>query len=275
MAELSMRFPGFRTKALTLSYDDGTVFDRQMVPILNRYGLKCTFNLNSKLFKRDRRIAEHEVNELYTGHEIAVHTATHPHLENLDCGVAVNEIIKDREELERISGVIVKGMAYPFGLFDKRITQSALACGIHYARTVQSTHSFDLPHNFLMWHPTCHHDDDKIDELIAEFFEEDDLQHPWRIKTKVFYLWGHSYEFENRFNQLVELCEKISGSPAVWYATNGDIFDYVDAYKRMRFSANGELVYNPSSIDLYAYANGTNVLIPAGKTVNVASSLPA
>lgn len=270
MAELSMRFPSFRTKALTLSYDDGTIFDREMVPILNRYKLKCTFNLNSKLFARDRRISECEVNDLYAGHEIAVHTATHPHLENLDPGVAVNEIIKDREELERISGAIVKGMAYPFGLFDERVVESVQACGIHYARTVQSTYSFGLPHNFLMWNPTCHHSYDKIDDLIAQFLEEDDWQHPWRITPKVFYLWGHSYEFEGCFNQLEDLCKKISGKPAVWYATNGEIFNYVRAYKMLVYSANGTLVYNPNAIDVYACTNGTNVTIPAGMTINIA-----
>ena len=42
-----MRFPGGLGKALTLSYDDGVEQDIKLIDILNRYGLKCTFNLNS------------------------------------------------------------------------------------------------------------------------------------------------------------------------------------------------------------------------------------
>lgn len=45
-----LRFPGFRMKALTLSYDDGVRADCMLMDILNRYGIKCTFNLNSGWF---------------------------------------------------------------------------------------------------------------------------------------------------------------------------------------------------------------------------------
>ena len=45
-----LRFPEFKLKALTLSYDDGVVFDEKLISILDKYGLKCTFNINSGLF---------------------------------------------------------------------------------------------------------------------------------------------------------------------------------------------------------------------------------
>ena len=34
-------------KAVTFSYDDGIEQDRRLVEIFNRYGMKCTFNLNT------------------------------------------------------------------------------------------------------------------------------------------------------------------------------------------------------------------------------------
>lgn len=40
-------FPDGKKKALTLSYDDGVEQDRRLVEILNRYGIKATFNINS------------------------------------------------------------------------------------------------------------------------------------------------------------------------------------------------------------------------------------
>lgn len=45
--ELFKRYPGFLTRAVTLSFDDGYTDDRKMVKILNDYGMRCTFNLNS------------------------------------------------------------------------------------------------------------------------------------------------------------------------------------------------------------------------------------
>ena len=37
-----------KLKAITFSYDDGVTQDIQLVNLLNKYGLKCTFNLNSE-----------------------------------------------------------------------------------------------------------------------------------------------------------------------------------------------------------------------------------
>ena len=48
-----LRFPDFRYKAVTLSYDDGVVFDKKLIQILDEYGLKCTFNLNSERYAKE------------------------------------------------------------------------------------------------------------------------------------------------------------------------------------------------------------------------------
>ena len=44
-----MRFvyPQGKAKALTFSYDDAQHYDRELVPIFNKYGMKATFHLNS------------------------------------------------------------------------------------------------------------------------------------------------------------------------------------------------------------------------------------
>ena len=38
-----------KLKAVTFSYDDGVTQDIRLIELLNKYGLKCTFNLNSEL----------------------------------------------------------------------------------------------------------------------------------------------------------------------------------------------------------------------------------
>ena len=65
---LFLRFPEFRRKAVTLSYDDGTIYDEKLIGILNQYGLKATFNLNSGLFFPEGgvgRLSEQQVMTLY------------------------------------------------------------------------------------------------------------------------------------------------------------------------------------------------------------------
>jgi hypothetical protein len=49
MREMSLLFPNGLSKALTLSYDDGVEQDIRLVGIMNKYGLKGTFNLSGGL----------------------------------------------------------------------------------------------------------------------------------------------------------------------------------------------------------------------------------
>lgn len=265
--ELFMRFPGFKTKALTLSYDDGVIYDKTLIEILNRHRIKCTFNLNSGIKNDPRRIPEDEIKQVYAGHEIAVHTLTHPHLENLTKAEMAQEIIEDRKNLEAITGGIVDGMAYPFGLADT-VGEPELAaeCGICYSRTVAATHSFALPKDFLRWNPTCHHNDSMLSELTERFLAPDDRAHPWRIRPSVFYLWGHSYEFNDSDNwDIIEsFCKKAGGNDAVWYATNGEIAHYSNAFLRIEKSADGKTVYNPTAIRLYFVAAGSEITLEPG-----------
>lgn len=73
-------FPGGKFKALTMSYDDGRIADRRLVEIFNKYGIKGTFNINSGLLGTSDRLSMDEIRELYKGHEVAIHTLTHPTL---------------------------------------------------------------------------------------------------------------------------------------------------------------------------------------------------
>jgi peptidoglycan/xylan/chitin deacetylase (PgdA/CDA1 family) len=221
-------FPQGKMKALTLSYDDGIEQDRTLVEILNRYGIKCTFNLNSgnqsgaNTWQRGdvsiRRMNVAGLPELYKGHEIAVHSLTHPHLENLDEETVMNELEQDKFNLERIFQTKMFGMAYPFGTFNDDVVKSIERCGLRYARGVKSTYSFDIPSDLLRYQPTIKHTDEKLMELAETFI---------KLKPEtpqVFYLWGHSYEFDVDKNwQVIEdFCRLISGKDDIFYATNAE-----------------------------------------------------
>ena len=122
---MKMRLKDGKTKVLTLSYDDGVVQDIRLIGILNKYGIKGTFNINSGLYLSEDAVREKfygrmklsEAKELYTdsGHEIAVHAFTHPFLEKMDTSEIIYEITEDRKAIENHYGKITRGMAYPYG----------------------------------------------------------------------------------------------------------------------------------------------------------------
>ena len=84
-----------KNKAVTFSFDDGVTQDLRLIELLDKYGLKATFNLNPSLLGltkevvRNERTVSHnkvdpyEVREIYKNHEVAVHTLTHPNLTGL------------------------------------------------------------------------------------------------------------------------------------------------------------------------------------------------
>ena len=223
-----LTFPGGKTRALTFSYDDGISQDMRLVQLFNLYGLKGTFNLNSGIQTKEhtwlnkdvlvRRMPPELLPELYCGHEVAVHTLTHPHLFDLPDDKLAHELAVDKRNLEEQFKQTVVGMAYPFGDCDERIMQAVKDQGLFYGRTTISTETFALPENPLAWKATCHHNNPRLMDLADEFLAPgDDL--------RLFYVWGHSYEFDvdRSWAVIEDFCEKLARRDDVWYATNGEL----------------------------------------------------
>lgn len=276
--KIFMRFPENRAKAFTLSYDDGYDQDIRLIEIFDKYGLRCTFNLNSgsmppegtvfpeSKFRR-RHLTKSACIALYNknGHEVATHGCTHPWLEKLPESGVVYEIMKDRENLEDMFGCIVNGHAYPYGTYNDSVVECLRRCGIVYARTTKSTERFDIPNDWLLLHPTCHHDNPRVFELCDRFVGMKPEA------PQLFYLWGHSFELDdnNNWERISEIAEKISGKDDIWYANNIDIYNYVKAYKSLVFSADMTRVYNPSCLDIFFVLNGKNFEILPGETIKL------
>lgn len=264
------RYPGFKAKALTLSYDDGREFDRQMVEILDRHGIRCTFNLNSAKLGDGKHVTAEELETLYRNHEVAVHTLTHPLLQNLTAPGICWQIIEDRKNLEDILHRPVEGMAYPYGLTETPGMIDAIkSCGIRYARATTATNKFSLPQDFLRWYPTCHQASPQLNDLIERFLAPLDSSRPVRISPKLLYIWGHSYEYEYDWEPLERMCEKLSGHDDVWYTTNGEIIDYIEAMCSLRSTVDGRFVYNPTHIPLYLWVGGHDVILQPGCTTEI------
>ena len=268
---LDMRWQGGRIKALTLSYDDGTRHDEKMVEILDRHGIKCTFNLNNRDNSDRYWITPNEYNDLYKNHEIAVHGQNHIFMKNVPFGTVVDEVIANRLQLEEITGERIQGMAYPYGPYNEDIIEALKLCGIKYSRTTPVTHKFELPENWYGWEGTCHHQDEKLFELCDKFLALKEPEESWRrISGRVFYMWGHSYEFDRNDNwdRLEEFCRKMGGHKDVWYATNMEIYNYVEAYRSLEFNVNLTKVHNPTATDVWFSADKVTILVKAGETID-------
>ncbi len=263
MATIIVAFPGGKHKALTMSYDDGQAADRRLVSIFNQYGIKGTFHLNSGLMGQGGRIGAEEAAALYDGHEISAHTATHPTIERSPNETLVMEIMEDRKKLERIAGYTVRGMSYPNGSYNRSIMELLPRLGIEYSRIVPSTNGFGMPDDWHEWKPTCHHKQ-RLMELAESFVGLQKKQYLYLM-----YVWGHSYEFDQDGNwELIEeFCRYVGGRDDIWYATNIEIVEYMQAFERLKFAADCSFVRNPSAQAVWLIADGRTVEVPGGETV--------
>ena len=258
-------FPGGRHKALTLSYDDGVSSDIRMMEIMRRHGVRGTFNVNAGRMDGEGspyRLRPEEYG-VYEGFELAIHGYSHPFLNRMPPDLVIDEIVEDRRAIEKLAGYPVHGMAYPYGAYDDALIEQLRRLGVSYSRTTHSTFGFALPGEFLAWHPTCHHNAPNLNELCDKFLEES--KYPG---MDLFYLWGHTYEFErnNNWDVIESFCEKMGGRDNVWYATNMEIYEYVQAMKRIDYSIDGSVVHNPSALAVWIERDGRAICIHAGET---------
>ena len=273
--EKYMRFPEGKAKALTFSYDDGVRADKRLLEVFKKYGLKGTFNLNSKLFDcqnwHDRMDEEETYKAFCDGlQEVALHGARHIFLNKVPLCEAVKEVCDNRAYLEEKFGKIVRGMAYAYNGFNSDIKRVLADLGVAYARTTYSTYGFGIPADWLELNPTCHHNEKQLAPLADKFFggsPADEFKHrePW-----LFFVWGHAYEFddENNWEVIENLGKRAAENQSeIWFATNIEVYDYVQAYNRLVFSLDGERVFNPSALPVWIEIRGKVYEIGAGKSV--------
>lgn len=215
-------------KALTFSYDDGIEQDRKLVEIFNKYGMKATFNLNTGIQTPEsnfeiegvyiNRMKQEGLEELYRGHEIATHGLTHAAPTGMTKEQLDKEFLTDMSNIERIYGTYPVGMAYAYGCVDDEVVKYLKSIGIKYGRTVEASHSFEIPKEPLKLKATCHHDDDMLFEFAEKFLKAE----PKENEQMLFYVWGHSYEFDvnNNWDRIEEFCKMMSGKADIFYGTN-------------------------------------------------------
>lgn len=224
-----------KQKAVTFSFDDGVTQDERAIDILNRYDLKATFNINSSLLglpgtleRNGTPVSHNKVNvsdlsRVYEGHELAVHTLTHPNLTGLDEATILHQVESDRKQIEALTGQRVVGMAYPCGGVnnDDRVADIIRrGTPIRYARTITSTHKFDRQENLLRFDPTVYYVEDCVFDIVEEFLTLTPE------KPQLLYIWGHTYELDYSsmsWERFETLCARLSGHDDIFYGTNAQV----------------------------------------------------
>jgi peptidoglycan/xylan/chitin deacetylase (PgdA/CDA1 family) len=209
-------------KYMVISFDDNTDYDRKAVELLNKYGIKGTFYINSGTLGKPGYVSADELKTLYVGHEVASHTIGHLHLTGMSEEEITYQIKEDVAMIEDYTKEKVHGFAYPFGEFNDKVKSVVKELGLSYARTIDGSKEFDRPKHFLEWNPTMHisgmawntDDDDRrskgikfMFDKVEEFLDDEDYE------LELLHIWLHSWELANdayKWDELERLFRIIS-----------------------------------------------------------------
>ena len=184
-------------KIVSLSFDDGTIYDLRFIELLNKHQLKATFNLNSELEnfvwyfegKPIERLKLKEVKDLYVGHEVASHSLTHPYFSQLSETEIIRQVQNDILNLRNIFGYEIEGFAFPFSDQTEeniRIVKGNIPLSyIRYSFLDNSEVHQDRYHI----HINALYDDEDIYDRLNDFKKTPS-------DAGLFVIAGHSYEFE-------------------------------------------------------------------------------
>jgi peptidoglycan/xylan/chitin deacetylase (PgdA/CDA1 family) len=134
--------PGEGTALLT--FDDGfRSWLTDVAPLLERLGVRATFFVSPGLLGRQhpqvsgdhgRLLDANEAKALAeTGMELGSHAMSHRDLRLLDDDELAGELQESKAAVEKITGRPCRTLAYPYGLYDERVTRATAAAGYELA----------------------------------------------------------------------------------------------------------------------------------------------
>ena len=265
-------YPGGRRKAFSVTYDDGVEQDVRFVALLNSYGLKGTFNLNSGLMETAfawthesgrviRRLRAENAAALYAGHEVASHTLTHPYMQGLAREEILREMAADRANLQRLFGREISGFAVPFDYYSELIAGCAQACGFEYARISEESGAFTTQDDAYHWRATAFHCSDRLEALIDRFLDTEE-------ELACFQLVGHSYDLdvEDMWDRMEALFARISRQRDILPMTTLEIVRYTAAMRAAVITAHA--IRNDSSVSLWFDVDGEVREVRPGEQMN-------
>ena len=245
------------TKYFTISFDDGIEQDRMIIYLMEKYGIRGTFNISSGLFgektyiKRigdlgyttvsERKpgsrlytphfiLSEKEALSLYSGPnvEVASHGTHHINQTKITAEQAEEEITEDFRRLSEMFGYRIAGHAFPYGSYNSAVLEALKKNGAYYARKVSMSNKrtdFSFDRKELLLPPTCWHLDSFAEQLLQRFIDE-----PAGDEDRVFYMWGHGYELDfgtrrGNWAHLERLFKMVSEADDICCVTNRELYE--------------------------------------------------
>lgn len=154
-----------------ITFDDGylSIYERAC-PLLKERDMTATVYVVvdslGGINEWDRRMGDQEEKMMSAqqareladnGFEIASHTLTHPHLTQIDDEQLAREIADSKHKLEDLVGREVASFSYPYGDFDCRVLNAAVAAGYKNAvstklgTVIEGTSLFEAPRVNVRW----------------------------------------------------------------------------------------------------------------------------
>ena len=212
-------------KYFIFSIDDGTIYDKKVIDIFNRYHIKGTFNLNSGLgdfvwYLGDmpiRRLRLEDNSSLYDGHEVASHSLTHPHMTQCPGEEIVRQVGEDINNLKSIFNRDIHTFAFPFHDSDMRCIDIIRHIhNIDVIRISDEDKLFRFPSDLYHVKITSLNILEAVN-LVDDFIKDD--------KAELFVFVSHAYDFEvnNTYDKLEKLCQKVTSNKDIKIITMSEL----------------------------------------------------
>lgn len=253
-------YPGGKKKAFVLTYDDGVLQDVRLVLLLNKYGLKGTFNLNSRLMEQEfvwyhekcgavRRLPVSVAAHLYEGHEVASHTCTHPDLTGMEWDDLLYELGHDKYALEQLMNGPVLGFGVPFDYYDDTVAACARQLGFAYARGSEETRSFAPIYDPFQQNAGMFHLNPGLWDFAEDFLRTDQ-------ELAACIIVGHSYDLdaENLWEPMETLFAEVAADDQVLSMTHLELVEYLHALEQTEIQ--GDTLINHSAVPVWYEVSG-------------------
>ena len=262
-------WPGGKKKAFNITYDDGVIQDLRFVLLLNKYGVKGTFNLNSQLMEQEfewqhesglkiKRLSAPVARYLYDGHEIASHSLTHPDMQYLSEGQIMYEMGHDKWLLSQHFEREICGFGLPFDYYDDTIAACAQRLGFEYSRCSEETYSYAPPEDYYHWAAGTYHVQPGFAPFVEGFFHTQE-------ELALCQIVGHSYDLDtmDMWERMEDILRRVAADKDVASMTNLEIVRYLKAMRSAEIE--GKSINNPTNQTLYFEVDGEIVSLAPGE----------
>ena len=266
-------YPGGKKKAFNITYDDGVLQDERFVRLLNKYGIHATFHLNSGLMDPPftwmhesgqviTRLTPQAAKRLYSGHEIAGHSLTHPDFTDLPKEEILRQMAEDKQNLQQMFGCEVAGFGVPFDYFGPEAVDAARECGFSYARNSGQTHGYAPPYDYFDWAVGVYHIDPNFEPYIDGFFKT-------KQELALCQIVGHSYDLDvyGMWGKMERLLARVAEDKDVACLTHGQLVNYLKAMRTSWVTDN--CILNRGTIDLWFDIDGQVLKVKPGEKIEI------